>query len=481
MVHFVVEGSCLVDVARNMLLSDRPENAMRLLVESIPDLPGKIAQQILDGHKTLIGDSDAGIQVASETPAERDAFVETRRGVFAGRVRVGEGWYRPRAIVADRGEEDALWALGALGLTEVPMAGGDYRATARYRRLEAELLRDGRMLPDEDLGPAILREFSLLRHQHYAGDGERALYVRRADAPCRDQVEIVIFEPCGALPSWWSTRTDLAEALDEFRNAGGYLERRGCTARYDETAPSRVGASALATAVADRATQAELEAAYAEEDRREAERMAGYRAEILRRAGGDLFEFSWGAGEERRTVFVPRAPFEVYVTHRTKLCALAPKWDPVCPSGIKMQNDDPYHTDWMVGAGLDDLAICYEDEAFRDALDEATFAVQQRLGNFQCAVLADAGAVAGPVALPGEGAGGGILVLPNLDPRYLADMLRAAAVVTANGGAAAHLASVARDRGLTVVRVAEAHRIYKSGMYLRIEPADGLVEIDRIV
>lgn len=25
MVHFVVEGSCLVDVARNMLLSDRPE------------------------------------------------------------------------------------------------------------------------------------------------------------------------------------------------------------------------------------------------------------------------------------------------------------------------------------------------------------------------------------------------------------------------------------------------------------------------
>ena len=30
-----------------------------------------------------------------------------------------------------------------------------------------------------------------------------------------------------------------------------------------------------------------------------------------------------------------------------------PSWDCVSPTGIKMNMDDPYHTDWVLGAGLD--------------------------------------------------------------------------------------------------------------------------------
>ena len=426
MAHFVVQGSCLVDVARSLVLSDQPERAMRLLAESIPELPAKIAQQLLDGDKTLAGDSDAGIRVVDESPATRDAFVHNRRFVYAGRVRVGASWLRPRAVVDDRGEEDALWALGALGLAAPPTPGADYRASARYCRLEAELRRDGRMLPGEDLGRAVLRKFTLMRHQHYAGDGERALYVRRAGASLREQAEIVIFEPCGPTPSWWPARVDLAEALDEFRDAGGCLERLGRAARYGRAATSRAGATSAAS-LADRVADSALGAACGEEDRRDAERIAAYRAEILRRAGGDLFEFSWGAGSDRRTVWVPRAPFEVYATRATRLRELAPRWEPVCPSGLKMQHDDPCHTDWMVGAGLDDLSICYKDAVFREALADATFAVQERLGNFQCAVLADAGAAVGVVALPGDSRPGGVLVLPPpaVEPDYECPRCRA--------------------------------------------------------
>lgn len=473
--HFVVQGSCLVDTGRDLILSDQPERAMRLLVESIPELPGKTARQILDGDKTLAGDSDAGIYVVDEAPAARDAFIESCRFIYAGRVQVGVNWFRPRAVVADRGEEDALWALGALGLTSIPSAYS--RRTDAHLRLEGELLREGRMLPGEDLGPAILREFTLMRHQHYAEDGERALCARRAGASLREQVEIVIFEPCGPAPSWWPARTDLAEALDEFRAAGGRLEQRGRAARYGAER-ERAGATFAAT-LADRVAESTLEAAHAEQDWRNAEQIAAYRAEILRRAGGDLFDLSWGAGDARRTVRVPRAPFEVYATRATRLRDLAPRWEPVCPSGLKMQHDDPCHTDWMVGAGLDDLSICYKDAAFREALADATLAVQERLGNFQCAVLVDAGVAAGPVVLPGD-CRAGVLVLPSLDPRYLSDMSRAVAVVTSIGGAAAHLASVARDQAITVVRVADAHRVYRTGMHLRVLPAAGRVEIGAV-
>lgn len=469
--HFVLEGACIVEVARDAVLADRPERAIRILVESFPDMPAKTVQQILDGEKTLRGDSDSGIYLTDENPLEQRVFFTARREIYAGRVKVHKTWFRPRAVVIDRGEPDALWALGAMGLTTVPSPTIDCRTDVRYSRLENDLLLSGKMAVDEDLGKAILREFTLLRHQHYAQEGERAFYV------IGSKTEIVIFEPCEPVPSWWPVRTDLAEALADFREVGLRLESRGRTARYGwkKTVSCENTLFDAELNLAEEETR--LEALYAAEDRRCAESIATYREEILRRAAGDLFEFSWGVGTERKTISIPRAPFEVYATRRTGLCALAPKWDPVCPSGLKMQHDDPYHTDWMVGAGIEELSICYNDDAFRDALFEAVANVQERLGNFECAVLCDAGSVAGPVTLPGESSMGGVLVLPSLAPRYLDDMLRAGAVVTANGGAAAHLASVARDRGVTIVRVREAHNIYKPGMYLRIEPANGTITV----
>ncbi len=49
---------------------------------------------------------------------------------------------------------------------------------------------------------------------------------------------------------------------------------------------------------------------------------------------------------------VPRGAFEHWSVWRAGGEHLAAPWSRVSPTGIKQGADDPYHTDWMLGAGL---------------------------------------------------------------------------------------------------------------------------------
>jgi hypothetical protein len=49
---------------------------------------------------------------------------------------------------------------------------------------------------------------------------------------------------------------------------------------------------------------------------------------------------------------VPRGAFEQWSVHHSNGGHLATPWKPISPVGIKQGADDPFHTDWMLGAGL---------------------------------------------------------------------------------------------------------------------------------
>ena len=152
----------------------------------------------------------------------------------------------------------------------------------------------------------------------------------------------------------------------------------------------------------------------------------------------------------------------------TSIRHLAAPWTACSPPEMRMQGDNPFHTDWLVGAGIP------LDEAhtpqMSDATVDARIELQDRLAGWPCVVIVDAGAVVGKV-------GTEIVVVPDLRPERLLEVVNAQAIITQAGGQLAHLAVISRERGITIMLDPDALRKYPPGTDLRLKPAEGAIEI----
>lgn len=230
--------------------------------------------------------------------------------------------------------------------------------------------------------------------------------------------------------------------------------------------------------------EADREAA---EDQIEAERealrlrrLAELRATILAQAGNDLLDLTWPASERTPagTAKVPRAPFMHWAFARMKMYeSQLPPWQTISPIGLKMQNDDPYHTDWVIGAGLDpeDRELTYYPSPVAEAAMQLAHSLQDKFDEpSDVHVLVDGPHVSGTIhhgRKKKPSPAGSIVVLPNLHPDYLEAIDDAAGVITEEGGAVAHLAQVGRERSLPIVRIAGAIGRYNPGDEVMIDTA----------
>ena len=206
------------------------------------------------------------------------------------------------------------------------------------------------------------------------------------------------------------------------------------------------------------------------------ERIAVMRAEIEARAGDEWMEFPIDATiSPSGTLRVPSAPFRRW-SLRDMNRHLWPEWSNVCPLGMRLRNDDPNHSDWLVGAGLDpwihDVFSAKKgspsDHVTRAAY-EAMWELQHELLGFRCAVLCGAGKATGkawhPQRHPGEPMPPGtVAILPDAGVRWLDVVSRSAtmgaACIVETGGSVAHLVNVGRGMEARIVRVPDARRIY---------------------
>jgi hypothetical protein len=113
-VHFSVDGEFITDTARNILLSDDPRKAWRLLAQSlVGEGSERAARAILDGTKCLVGINNFQLVDEYDTTAE---YRNQLRYIYAGRIRVDGRWWRPRARIVDVGEDDARYAYETTGI-----------------------------------------------------------------------------------------------------------------------------------------------------------------------------------------------------------------------------------------------------------------------------------------------------------------------------------------------------------------------------
>jgi hypothetical protein len=216
----------------------------------------------------------------------------------------------------------------------------------------------------------------------------------------------------------------------------------------------------------------------------------GYREVILDQANGDLYSFTYKYGDGlTATVDVPRAPlfnWALRVQKNPSRRLIAPEWKPVSPAGVKMGNDDPYHTDWMLGGGLD-LKL-HNDQAFQASSLELMQEIQAKLLNFKVTVLNGSGKAYGTVEhikrgksfdpnLKVDGMRIGIISAASADYVFAAEeaIKNGWVLISQTGGTVTHLVSEYRGTPLRLVVEAGALVKYHPGIKITVDLDEGRI------
>lgn len=451
--HFTITGAAFTKLVRSRMLDDAPGSAFRLASSIIADDPldqlavPSFAIRLCNGTAKMKG-NESDLQLVDDETKQGQKYRDQVKWLFAGRIRIGTKWCQPTAWVSDVGPHD----VGS-------------KPRAKHYCGPDEIVAAFAGYPDPQF-PSIKRE--------------------------------VIFVMCGERPHWHEVPRGTQEALEEYLAAGRGLEERSHSETYrnddlppiyrkpdEPPMPGRGPARFKGTYdkdvglhVDDPAYEAEAEKRYAEEDASRLRYVADLRKLILAQAGDDLIEFSWpdkwseyedppvlkvAAGK----TMIPRAPFLIWAFARmTYLKMKLPEWKTISPSSMKMQMDDENHTDWIIGGGFDPRdREFYSTGVYNKAAEDLRSKLQdehddRRRAQEEKVTTLVVGAVATGPAYRGKmnkaSPPGSVVILPNLNPKYLQAVVDAVAVITEEGGEVAHLAQVGRERGLPIVRRPDA-------------------------
>ncbi len=443
-----------------------------------------------DGEGNLSGPSlDLAFaeDVGAPLPESLAGYVAYVRGKWAGALQVEGAYYQPYGYVTNFGMHDIVRP--------------DHRLTNAAKRYLGRMgkLGDARMKPPKE---HLRRDGFLSRPTHYVEDPDDDVVL---DCRVPDALAAIdggrlpgvlpfLFRRLPELPPWLEPVRTVEASIDAALGAGVRLEERGHRQAYglpwDEGRAEVAKANARESRSKRDAYALEVEAERAERARRK-ECEAALEAVMAQAAlpgRGGWLDLHVGGDVLR----VPRAPFEHWCLDRCRAGHLAPPWDPCSRSGMKLEGDDPMHTDWLLGAGLDPLTLRWygpepEARTLSEAAHDLMGEVQRRVLGHRCAVLADGGFRTGRAYvadrvredMPSEG---DVVVLPDASADWL-DVVVAAcgtgagAVVVARGGAMAHLIVVTAARGATIVRDPDAMRRHVDGQSLSVDPVEGTVAI----
>lgn len=418
--HWTITGEFVTRMARDWVLERRWDDSIRWLKDSLIGVEYNHIMAILEGRAKLVGDSHAGIFLEEENPEDAKEYIDGYMFLYGGIYKRYENHYQPYAVVRDYGPTDIVvdkpWNLRESNL--------HHKNRAMFYAYH----------PSTD-------ECFLLHYSKVSGPIEMNILWERVDKP----------------PLWVKTFSEPQEALDAFLKYHQNLTVTG----YSATFPGGRGDNFIApsTWLKKRLNKEEQKKLDETEEERYIKEVEELRAEILAKSI-ECIILNVDGLEYR----VPREPFENWALRRTSGHHLAMPWIPVSPPAFKMYGDDPYHTDWVIGAGLPADEIYHKHDAINKAAYQELLRIQIEKLNFKCAVLNGTGKVHGVVVHPVKDQrvdADSIIVIPNASADYYISMLTACengkgAVITETGGALCHLANQARELGARIIQIPEA-------------------------
>lgn len=203
---------------------------------------------------------------------------------------------------------------------------------------------------------------------------------------------------------------------------------------------------------------------------------------------------------------VPRVPFEHWSLDSCGADNLVEEWKICSEYNLKKgmiesayNADDPLHTDWMIGSGIDVTEFNWyhhEDNSYEDLLLKACYnkmaEIQKEKLNFTCNVLLKGNSVTtGKIYIADNKRKdvpniGDIVVLPNASPKWFEIVKMACknslgGVILEKGGMMSHLVVAHMGENINMVRIDKATKIYKDGQIVSIDCQNGVVNINNVI
>ncbi|AKU43628.1 hypothetical protein CPT_Seuss102 [Caulobacter phage Seuss] len=440
--HFSIDGEYITDLVRTRVREGRWDWSLKLLMEDLHGMTYDIALRILKGDAKLTGVNS--LELADDDDQE---YKRQLAWHFAGVYVASDGRFmRPYAIVTSWGPDDM-----------VPEANGP-RRNPKY-------IHNSLFYADDPV-----------KDTHYVLNGDFKSHTRN----CLMSRGNILFKEIRGFPHAFFEHAGLERPQEAIDN---YLAAEHVPRLYERgyIKPDLDNVVIMATKAAPPRPASTLQKFLA------AERAPKRSTDELRR------EIDNAAGDERFDMEVdgvihsiPTRPFENWALNRTGWWHLAPKWDPICPQGLKMMGDDPYHSDWIIGGGFEPSDWHFAgDGPLNNAAYEAMEEVQKRYFNAKIPILSGSGKVEGRIAhiepkgrLP-DGCQVGVIKNAGPDYVYAAQdaIQRGAVLITEVGGAVAHLVTVFREQDLKIVRVEGALKKYPPNRWVRVDLTAGTIEL----
>jgi phosphohistidine swiveling domain-containing protein len=195
-------------------------------------------------------------------------------------------------------------------------------------------------------------------------------------------------------------------------------------------------------------------------------------------------------------LIVPKNPFVLWCLRHFDYEAHGkerPVWNKIAGSGLKMYNDDPYHSDWMIGAGVPlDATYDHDEDSFGAVVRSCAYSkmsdITAEYTGHAFTVLAKSNIswYSGKIvhAEPGKGVPpGSIVVVPSAGPDYQLAMETASktgdygpgCIICETGGKLAHLSIVGREMNCLVLMLPNACTMYRDGEHVFIDVEAGTI------
>lgn len=427
--HFVITGEFLTDHARNLVLDERFNDA----VNTLQELEGIELNQIiliLNGDYELTGDSDQGIGFEEDNSEESKKYKEHLRKNFAGIFKKSEKYYKPYKWISNYGPAD-MYASNATVMSYSPLSTNRNPEGATISRA----LHYGDPFNDHAC---------IIKNKYFDGTSSA----------------VVLFKKVVTPPFFIKTFINEADAFENYIEIFGTLYKDGFHQTYGDSYQNffddpDYNAKKLKESTKNSVLKKEVERLEKENKDLE-ENILKWKEEIVEQAkskGGFIkFQFS------KVRYKIPKNPFIKWSCKKSTV-----DWDCIAPQGLKMLNDDPYHTDWMIGAGFDitEDPYMYKNEKLKDKIWKLSFEIAREYNSSDCQIISGNGIVYGQLYFPSpdeEVEKGKIICIPNLSPKYYIPAITATdegkvgGIICKVGGEMAHLSIEGKKLNMKIVR-----------------------------
>lgn len=478
---FVIHGDYLTKTVREMVLSEQWSSAYSLLIEDLEGMDHVTAIAILTGDKKLTGNSNIGVDIEDDNDTN---YKNEVKYLYAGYVIHMGKWYKPNARLTV------------------------FKPIFPKINDLIKKVYSSRMGGEESHG-SNSRQSMIQCNMNYAAEhtsnGNIVAYV----IDSKNQNNIVIFTRVDQPPFWDHKdvipnyiSSNFDDAWEAFQDVKGYAYNIGDMNTIDSEVlgeqdwdPNWVKEQPTQPITNELKEEAVLVTrdtltadSHEEVDTAEAIEYKHMQKLIREQASGEFTEVPF----QGRILSIPTAPLLNWaLLEYKKGWELSPmKWDCIARPGMKIVGDDPYHTDWWIGAGLP-LDKVYRHWAI-DCSDYITLQIdlqeqlQEKYLKFEITVLS----VGNGMGVYGETLlfdpkkqqdfTDKIAVMKSADARHWDKVQNAKAIICETGGAMAHMVSLANEQGVVIVREKNATTKYNFSISLTINTTNGTIRLSGV-